>query len=1065
MSVTTKRGGGGTEELDRRIQELELEARQASDGQDYARADRAKKKARELAARRDRIAERERRAEAKAAAKAARKRRGRPASVPDPTPEEEANFPDGVRFERADDATQRLVPYQALFVDGVMRLEPGRYSAAVAFDDISYVSIKEEEQAKIILGLRKWYNALDADSSLQVYLASTTIDHRDVMTSLALRPRRGDAVGNAYREEINAYVSSKLTASARSMRHDHAFVIGCSAPDHARAARLLAGMCDRCIRTLRGFGCSAHVMTGQERLDQICSVTHPDDERGKYRFSDLSMTPGATTRDLVAPWRCFRPRGGGFINPDSRLFVGNRWVKSYSVVADGYGNSMRDDWLSSVSSLPHDITVSLHVRPWDRQEAISAAENHYLDISGENDSYKKSRSRPERGFFVDDSNLPRRMKEAEEGAIKTRDDLVNQDQRMFALVAVFTVFARTEEELDEACADLEAVFQAQSKPGAESWSAVREQAYASTLPLGRCLVPYERNVTTNPLSALVPFMSFDISDPGGMLLGLNADTRNFIHYDRPGRQHANGFILGQPGKGKSVLAKLYQEQVRLCWPDDDQIIIDPEGEYRASVTALGGQVVNVSETSGDHFNPLDISPFYGSSDPSQRANPLPAKVSFIQSFLSVMARQISDVERNLIDSACALAYGRWMETHDDADIPTLGDVYDQLLAVGGQNEADAQHLALLIQRYVTGTINVFNHQTNVNLESHLIDFSIVDMSAELKPLAMMALLDWVWVRVTKNRAEGRRTWLWIDEMQLLLDDPESITQFDRFWSRGRKWDLLSTAITQNIDRVMEIRQTKYMLQNSLFLALTGQAPDTARKFGELLKLSDEQVQILSTADGGEGLYVIDHKVVHYDFKVSPEVCPETYRLLTTKPDDLKGDLPVASAPTATAPDPVAVDGPDGPEPSPAEPTEVLNRGETLAADPSGAEGKARDDGQGHANVGAPSVLPEDGGAPRPDATSGPAASRDAGEDGAPASTTARGAGAAEALPAMRATNARDVGGTPPSGPTEGSRPVDVDPVFRRISTLIAQKGSNAAGSRRARTSGAAGDGGDKVEGR
>ena len=292
----------------------------------------------------------------------------------------------------------------------------------------------------------------------------------------------------------------------------------------------------------------------------------------------------------------------------------------------------------------------------------------------------------------------------------------------------------------------------------------------------------------------------------------------------------------------------------------------------------------------NHVNPLDMSLYYGSEDSEHRGSPLPLKVNFIQAMVHMMSASVSDEEKNVIDSACSYIYRDYLESGDDKDIPTLQDLFDYLHTVTGQTAADAAHLATLMQRYVTGTFSVFNHKTDVDLDNRFIDFVISDLGADLKPLALLILLDHVWVRVTRNRREGRRTWLFIDEMQLLLDDPEAVDWFDRFWSRGRKWGLYNTAATQNIQRLLDNEKTSYMVENTPFLVLTGQGANTATLLGERLGLSDSQVRTLKTAPVGEGLYVFRHKVIHFDNTIDPRICPHTYATMTTKFRDVKRQI-------------------------------------------------------------------------------------------------------------------------------------------------------------------------------
>lgn len=822
-------------------------------------------------------------------------------------------------FVRDPEGPQRIVPFASLFRDGIMDLGDGRYSASVSFDDTNYLLAREENKEAVIVAYRDWLNSHSEGEDIQFTFASRRVDKRTFEQSYAFDADPNDPVGNEFRDELNSYISDKMTASAASMIHDRIVTFTCTASSHDEAARHLSATIKNFGNFMRRFKCSCHWLRGQDRMDLINSFTKPDDEAGKYTYSDIVDHEGLTVRDLVSPWRVFRP-GDGLDDP--RLVIGNRWVKSYTLLPHdgGWGSSMRDDLLSDLAQLGHDITVSVHISPWAPTRAVRAANTAYLDVASENATYKTTRSRPERGYFIDDTNMPPQMREAEEGAKETRAELTSHNQRMFSATIVLTCFGRDEKSLEDACQAVEAVFQVHSKPGLESWVALREQSYTSCLPLGLNLVPYCYNIMTEPLSALVPFMSAEFQDPNGLLLGVNADTNNLLMCSRIQRTLTNAMIVAQPGGGKSVITKLQQLQVHLTDPEADQIILDPEGEYVAGTLALGGQVVNISESSPDHVNPLDISPYYASSEPTLETNPLPAKVSFVQSLIQRMSHSITDEERNALDRACEVVYEKWLNSRDDEDMPILSDLVDYLRNDDSHRAEASHHLAELLYRFTEGTFDFFNHKTNVNLTSRLVDFSLVDMSTELKGLAMLILLDQIWVRVTKNRNEGRRTYLWVDEMQILIDDDFARHTLDIFWTRGRKWDLYNTAITQNITRIEDITETGYMLTNSPFVILMKQSPDSATLLAETFGLSEEQRDVLTSAHPGEGIAVIDSKIVHFDFEIERDLYSKIYRFITTSPDDLRADRRSAAALRATKPVHIlgGDDDLDEPEPTPYE---------------------------------------------------------------------------------------------------------------------------------------------------
>ena len=781
--------------------------------------------------------------------------------------------------------TTKLVPYELLTVDGVMRIDSATYSIALRVDDVNYQGARPEDQYRVREAWAAYLDSLDHTVRLGIFIMNKRVSPEEFASDLLFREVPGDDRGNVLRREYNAWTRSMLAKSSRSVRRDRIVTIAVSADTLERAVPRLSQEADSFLRFMRDLGSDAHILDGQQRLDIIQAMTRQDDNPGTANFERLSGTVGLTTRELVAPSSVLTADG---YRGDPRMIVGRRWVKTYDVTLDGYGKTMKDSFISDLTGLPYDLTVAWHIRPWEFSAAISAAENHLHEITEENNTYQFNTSRPEVGYFVDQSNMPPAMREAQEDAEAFRDDLESAEMHAFGVTTVVTVQGRTETELEEACREVEKVFSTHRKPYPDSWRALREESFSTALPIGTPYIPYERTLTTDPLAHMMMFVAAEMNDPGGNIMGLNAETRSFIVYDPVSHEHTNSFTLAQPRSGKSFNSKITRIiPVHLKHPDDDVITIDPEGEYVTPTEYLGGQVIRIAENSGDYINPLDISLAYGSDDPETKSSPVPAKVSFIQSLVRMMASSVNDAQANVLDAAAAYAYNRYLDDPRPENLPTLQDIYDFLMSEQGSDMRDARDLAKLIRRYVTGTLALFNHPTNVDLQSNLVCFDLHELSSELKPLALLIILDHIWVRVSANRRAGRRTWLVIDEFQLLLDSPYARSQIDRFFTRGGKWDFYINAITQNLSRVLNSEETRYMFQNSPFVTVLQQTSDLLPDFQELFNLSESQTKVLATAHPGEGLYVFKNRVVHFDFPIDQKICPTLYDICTTRPADIK----------------------------------------------------------------------------------------------------------------------------------------------------------------------------------
>lgn len=802
-------------------------------------------------------------------------------------------------------STTKLVPYELLTVDGVMRIDSATYSIALRVDDVNYQGARPEDQYRVREAWAAYLDSLDHTVRLGIFIMNKRVSPEEFASDLLFREVPGDDRGNVLRREYNAWTRSMLAKSSRSVRRDRIVTIAASADTLERAVPRLSQEADSFLRFMRDLGSDAHILDGQQRLDIIQAMTRQDDNPGTANFERLSGTVGLTTRELVAPSSVLTADG---YRGDPRMIVGRRWVKTYDVTLDGYGKTMKDSFISDLTGLPYDLTVAWHIRPWEFSAAISAAENHLHEITEENNTYQFNTSRPEVGYFVDQSNMPPAMREAQEDAEAFRDDLESAEMHAFGVTTVVAVQGRTETELEEACREVEKVFSTHRKPYPDSWRALREESFSTALPIGTPYIPYERTLTTDPLAHMMMFVAAEMNDPGGNIMGLNAETRSFIVYDPVSHEHTNSFTLAQPRSGKSFNSKITRIiPVHLKHPDDDVITIDPEGEYVTPTEYLGGQVIRIAENSGDYINPLDISLAYGSDDPETKSSPVPAKVSFIQSLVRMMASSVNDAQANVLDAAAAYAYNRYLDDPRPENLPTLQDIYDFLMSEQGSDMRDARDLAKLIRRYVTGTLSLFNHPTNVDLQSNLVCFDLHELSSELKPLALLIILDHIWVRVSANRRAGRRTWLVIDEFQLLLDSPYARSQIDRFFTRGGKWDFYINAITQNLSRVLNSEETRYMFQNSPFVTVLQQTSDLLPDFQELFNLSESQTKVLATAHPGEGLYVFKNRVVHFDFPIDQKICPTLYDICTTRPADIKRRV---ARPVSARPDVDALDEPE-----------------------------------------------------------------------------------------------------------------------------------------------------------
>ena len=408
----------------------------------------------------------------------------------------------------------------------------------------------------------------------------------------------------------------------------------------------------------------------------------------------------------------------------------------------------------------------------------------------------------------------------------------------------------------------------------------QENGMVSCLPLGHNLVRIQRGLTTSSTAIFVPFTSQELFQTGGEALycGLNALSHNLIMVDRKKLKNPNGLILGTPGSGKSFAAKREICNVILL-TDDDIIICDPEGEYFPLVNTFRGQVIRISPTSSSYINPMDINLNY-----SEEENPLSLKSDFILSLceLIVGGRDgLQPIEKTLIDRAVHIIYQPYLNDPRPENIPILEDLYNALRA---QEEKEAQRLATALEIYVTGSLNVFNHRTNVDVNNRLVCYDIKELGKQLKKLGMLIVQDQVWGRVTANRAEGKSTRYYMDEFHLLLKEEQTAAYSVEIWKRFRKWGGIPTGITQNVKDLLASQEIENIFENSDYIYMLNQAAGDREILARKLGISPHQLSYVTQSGEGEGLLFYGNVILPFQDRFPKNT--RLYSIMTTKPSDL-----------------------------------------------------------------------------------------------------------------------------------------------------------------------------------
>ena len=608
------------------------------------------------------------------------------------------------------------------------------------------------------------------------------------------------------------------------------------------------------------MGCVAHVMDGQARLEVLHGIFHPDGEPFRFDWDWLAPS-GLSTKDFVAPSSlCF--------GTAKTFGLGGKYgaVSFLQILAPELSDEMLADFLKTESG----ILVNLHVQAIDQTEAIKTIKRKITDLDAMKIQEQKKAVRS--GYDLD--ILPSDLATYGEDAKKLLNKLQTRNERLFMLTFLVLNVADTKQKLGND------VFQAAGVAQKYNCSLVRldyqqEQGLVSSLPLGINQIKIQRSLTTSNVAVFVPFVTQELFQSGAaMYYGINAKSHNMIMLDRKQARCPNGLKLGTPGSGKSMSCKSEIVSVFLTTADDI-FISDPEAEYYPLVKRLHGQVIKLSPTSRDYVNPLDINLNYSEDD-----SPLALKSDFVLSFCELVMggkTGLEAIERTVIDRAVKAIYRPYLANPCPENMPILSDLHQALL---DQHLPEADRVAQALDLYVSGSLNVFNHKTNVDIHNRLVAFDIKELGKQLKKLGMLIIQDQIWGRVTQNRSQGRATWYFADEFHLLLKEEQTAAYSAEIWKRFRKWGGVPTGATQNVKDLLSSPEIENILENSDFITLLNQASGDRKILSERLNLSADQQKYIDNSEPGEGLLIFENVVLPFSNPIPNNT--QLYKIMTTR---------------------------------------------------------------------------------------------------------------------------------------------------------------------------------------
>lgn len=747
-----------------------------------------------------------------------------------------------------------------MFENGICRVGTDYYTKTIQFQDINYQLAQEEDKHSIFDEWCSFLNFFDSSVHFELSFLNLATDPERFEKSIAI-PHRADGF-DSVRDEYSGMLKWQMEAGNNGLTKTKYLTFGIHAASMKEAKPRLTHIELDLLNNFKRLGVQADTLDGKERLAVMHDLFHIGED-GQFRF-DWKWLPqsGLSVKDFIAPFSLHFKTG--------RIFTmgGTYCAMSFlAITASDISDRMLADLLSEESS----EVITMHIQSVDQNEAIKQVKHTITEIDRSKiDEQKKA---VWSGYDMDiiPSDLVTYGKDAKD----LLKELQSQNERMFLLTFLIMNTGRTKQELENN------VFHTRSIAQKHNCQLVRldfqqEQGLMSSLPLAANEIEIERGMTTSSTAIFVPFTTQELFQTGDEALyyGLNALSNNLIMVDRKKLKNPNGLILGTPGSGKSFAAKREIANAYLV-TDDDIIISDPESEYSPLVERFGGQVIRISPTSTQYINPMDINMNYSEDD-----NPVALKADFILSLCELIVggkEGLKPVEKTVIDRCIHQIYQKYFEDPRPEKIPLLEDLYKALLK---QEEPEAKTVATALEIYVKGSLNVFNHRTNVDINNRLVCYDIKDLGKQLKKIGMLVVQDQVWGRVTENRSEGKSTRYYMDEMHLLLREEQTAAYTVEIWKRFRKWGGIPTGITQNVKDLLASKEVENIFENSDFIYMLNQAVGDRAILAKQLNISPHQLSYVTHSGEGEGLLFYGNVILPFVDRFPKDL--ELYRIMTTK---------------------------------------------------------------------------------------------------------------------------------------------------------------------------------------
>ena len=757
------------------------------------------------------------------------------------------------------ETTQDMIAYLFKEVDektGIFRITADEYSICMEYSDVSFAKANDEDAENIFFKWLEYLHSFREDTHIEVVNAGTPIKterykERFIFDSSIVDDPKQKQIA----EELNMEIEKTLGSKEDTLQNKRYIVISLKAKDFEEANALFLNIYLKTEKKFKELKSKVRIVSVKERLEFIHNIINIQtlEDRKINNIIDYAEDNNLSLYDALAP-KVASMRESDFIEIEEKKFMRILFVNKLP-------KSLTPRFYNRLTTLDNiNLMTTLNITPTNSAKMIKQVDRSLSAMETERLEKIKRAGKNNLDYnYVKDKKLETRISNAEQ----LQYDLQKNNQKIFQNNFMVCVIANSFEELEEQTVRVhEIASEMLVEMRALLWQQL--EGLQHTLPLGHNSIQFQRTLTSEATAVNVPFNSKDFLHEHSIFYGRNLVSKNAIFCDRKKLLNGNGCVLATSGAGKSFNVKMLIEQILLRYPEDEVCIIDPQNEYDELLKVFKGQTIKISTTSKTHINPFDLDLNYGLTDGGNN-NPIKSKSEYIIAFLEsiIGANGLSGGQKTIIDRCTKLIFEDYENSHyqDKTLLPKLPDFYKKLKE---QPEQEAQDLALVLERYVTGSLDIFSKNTNIDIKNRLVSFDISELSQTLQKTGYLVVLDHIQNRLTLNKQIGRYTWIFIDEVHILLANPYSAEYVAKFYKVGRKFLGMNTIITQNIADMLENEQGRKILSNSEFAVILKQKALDLPHICGIFNISEEESRYIEgDAKAGEGLLVFGSDVIPF----------------------------------------------------------------------------------------------------------------------------------------------------------------------------------------------------------